>query len=537
MNTYVLTIKKILHIFSFSIIFLICFIISAPSAYAGYSSVGIITSTNLLAGNSVSSITNFHYTLISLPGDSSVSVQFSTDGSTWYSASGVLNGSTNLSTTGGADVSLTALNWSGNSFYYKITLNPTSDLTNTPTISEVYIDYTASTGYNDAFFVDNSGNVNLGIVDSKFSTRGGATFGVDYFAVTPPTNGVLVQGNVGIGVSDPVARLALKGDGTNPVFNMFDGSGSNIFTLLNTGNVGIGTTTPQTNLHVVRSDDGAPVRFEDSSGYCEINPTSTTWTCTSDLRLKDNIVSLNNEEILIKINELNPVTFSWKTDDANGERLGLIAQEVEGIFPNLVNSDKDTGLKSVSYGGFTTYLISAVQELLTRVQTIEERLANSSGNILSNIGSVFSKLTVGSSEKPSGITLYDEATGEPYCLLVRNGDMVTRNGACDDPNSGDTSSTYSTGESSNSSSEEVQTNEETEIVEDITEGEDIIDESTPVDEEVIVDDVAEQTNDEEVTGEVIVEEVVEDSIDEPTEEIVEKIEEGSESAIQETPSV
>jgi len=164
-------------------------------------------------------------------------------------------------------------------------------------------------------------------------------------------------------------------------------------------------------------------------------------------------------------------------------------------------------------------------------------LANSSGNILSNIGSVFSKLTVGSSEKPSGITLYDEATGEPYCLLVRNGDMVTRNGACDDPNSGDTSSTYSTGESSNSSLEEVQTNEETEIVEDITEGEDIIDESTPVDEEVIVDDVAEQTNDEEVTGEVIVEEVVEDSIDEPTEEIVEKIEEGSESAIQETPSV
>ncbi len=370
MNTYVLTIKKILHIFSFSIIFLICFIISAPSAYAGYSSVGIITSTNLLAGNSVSSITNFHYTLISLPGDSSVSVQFSTDGSTWYSASGVLNGSTNLSTTGGADVSLTALNWSGNSFYYKITLNPTSDLTNTPTISEVYIDYTASTGYNDAFFVDNSGNVNLGIVDSKFSTRGGATFGVDYFAVTPPTNGVLVQGNVGIGVSDPVARLALKGDGTNPVFNMFDGSGSNIFTLLNTGNVGIGTTTPQTNLHVVRSDDGAPVRFEDSSGYCEINPTSTTWTCTSDLRLKDNIVSLNNEEILTKINELNPVTFSWKTDDTNGERLGLIAQEVEDIFPTLVNTDSKTGLKSVSYGSFTTYLISAVQELSRKVTSL-----------------------------------------------------------------------------------------------------------------------------------------------------------------------
>ena len=39
-------------------------------------------------------------------------------------------------------------------------------------------------------------------------------------------------------------------------------------------------------------------------------------------------------------------------------------------------------------------------------------------------------LTVGTSEKPTGITLYDEATGEPYCLKVVNGQTQTVAGAC-----------------------------------------------------------------------------------------------------------
>jgi len=40
-------------------------------------------------------------------------------------------------------------------------------------------------------------------------------------------------------------------------------------------------------------------------------------------------------------------------------------------------------------------------------------------------------LTIGSREKPTGITLYDEVTGEPYCLSIANGDTKTRAGACD----------------------------------------------------------------------------------------------------------
>jgi hypothetical protein len=211
--------------------------------------------------------------------------------------------------------------------------------------------------------------------------------------------------------------------------------------ITDSGNVGIGTTSPQRKLHVRTTADEAPVRFEDSSGYCEINPISTTWSCTSDERLKDNIRDLatvqigtsTDETVLERISNLRPVAFTWKSDESQTDRTGLIAQEVEKIFPDLVNTD-ERGYKSVSYGGFTVYIISAVKELVARLENVESAVASLSGSMVSNVqtglSSIVSRLTVGSAEKPTGITLYDEETGEPYCLKVRNGETTTTPGEC-----------------------------------------------------------------------------------------------------------
>ena len=59
-------------------------ILASPAS--AYLANGGVTSTNLLSGSSASSINNFYYNIFTLPGNSSVLVQFSTDNTNWYSA-------------------------------------------------------------------------------------------------------------------------------------------------------------------------------------------------------------------------------------------------------------------------------------------------------------------------------------------------------------------------------------------------------------------------------------------------------------------
>jgi trimeric autotransporter adhesin len=78
---------------------------------------------------------------------------------------------------------------------------------------------------------------------------------------------------------------------------------------------------------------------------------------TSDRRLKENIATL--PDALEKILGLRGVYFDWKRD-GKGE-IGLIAQEVEDIYPDLVITDKKSGLKAVKYGNIVAPLIEAIK--------------------------------------------------------------------------------------------------------------------------------------------------------------------------------
>jgi len=75
--------------------------------------------------------------------------------------------------------------------------------------------------------------------------------------------------------------------------------------------------------------------------------------------------------------ELRGVTWQWR-DDAPAEAkeqpgLGVIAQEVERVFPDLVETGED-GVKRVHYYGLIGPLIEAVRELDKRVRAVEDRL-------------------------------------------------------------------------------------------------------------------------------------------------------------------
>ncbi len=144
--------------------------------------------------------------------------------------------------------------------------------------------------------------------------------------------------------------------------------------------VGIGTTAPARALHVLVGSTAPPVRFQDSDGYCEIDPTSTTWSCTSDATLKKDVETLSNISNLEKVKQLRPVSFKWKTQQDENARFGLIAQEVEELFPEFVQTDEN-GLKSVSYGSFTPILISAMQEQQLKIEGQQNELTKLSDEL------------------------------------------------------------------------------------------------------------------------------------------------------------
>ncbi|MDA3943722.1 MAG: tail fiber domain-containing protein [Bacteroidetes bacterium] len=79
----------------------------------------------------------------------------------------------------------------------------------------------------------------------------------------------------------------------------------------------------------------------------------------SDIRLKKNVHPI--PDISAKVKKLNPVIFDWKESDKSD--IGLIAQEVEQLFPCLVRTD-EKGFKSVNYQKLTVLLLKAFQEIM-----------------------------------------------------------------------------------------------------------------------------------------------------------------------------
>ena len=53
---------------------------------------------------------------------------------------------------------------------------------------------------------------------------------------------------------------------------------------------------------------------------------------------------------------------------------GVIAQQVEAVFPEVVHTDSQTGMKSVAYGNMNALLIEAIKELTNKVEDLQNQL-------------------------------------------------------------------------------------------------------------------------------------------------------------------
>ena len=101
---------------------------------------------------------------------------------------------------------------------------------------------------------------------------------------------------------------------------------------------------------------------------------------SSDIRLKENIKPL--EGTLEKIDSIRGVTYDWKelTEEERktvhshtGSDIGVIAQEVEEVFPDLVE-DRPHGYKAVNYEKLSAVLLSAVKELKQEVEDLKKKI-------------------------------------------------------------------------------------------------------------------------------------------------------------------
>jgi hypothetical protein len=108
------------------------------------------------------------------------------------------------------------------------------------------------------------------------------------------------------------------------------------------------------------SDSSQWIRIR-SNGNIDV---SGTITAASDSRLKKNIQSLDIQEQIKNITDLNPVSYVLKSDSKEHKHLGFIAQEVQKLFPELVYENEKTGTLSLNYLGLIAPLTRAVQALI-----------------------------------------------------------------------------------------------------------------------------------------------------------------------------
>ena len=95
--------------------------------------------------------------------------------------------------------------------------------------------------------------------------------------------------------------------------------------------------------------------------------TATDFNSASDLSLKTNIQSISNP--IDKILQINGVTFNWREN--NKPSVGIIAQEIEKVFPELVNGENP---KTVNYNGLIGLLIECVKEQQTEINNLKDRI-------------------------------------------------------------------------------------------------------------------------------------------------------------------
>ena len=168
--------------------------------------------------------------------------------------------------------------------------------------------------------------------------------------------------------------------------NTMIGYQAGLSTVEGDGNVFLGhkagsDETASNRLYVHNSESASPLIYgEFDNRFVQINANfkATGTSVTSDQRCKKDIQPL--ESSLDKISRLRGVNYRWKVAAypdrgfVKGKQMGLIAQEVEIVLPELVQTDRE-GYKGISYDKLTAVLVEAVKTLKEQNERQQTQIA------------------------------------------------------------------------------------------------------------------------------------------------------------------
>ncbi len=117
--------------------------------------------------------------------------------------------------------------------------------------------------------------------------------------------------------------------------------------------------------------DGASTRytFFPSTANMTINGTLTQ---NSDARVKENIVEIS--DCISKVQAMKGVYYNRTDFNTETKKVGVIAQDVEAVLPELIIESPEDGLKSVAYSELTAVLINAIKEQQEIIEDLKTRI-------------------------------------------------------------------------------------------------------------------------------------------------------------------
>ena len=204
-------------------------------------------------------------------------------------------------------------------------------------------------GNNSRLTVKGTGNVGIGTTDPQ------ATLHADYGSTIAPS--LTFGATAGQILQNENSEFAFGLHNASPYPLWIQGRNSsnsarNITLQPLGGNIGIGTYSP--------------------SSLLDVDGTTTTVTLveTSTKELKEDIQPLDSQ--LENLKKLKPIEFAWKKDKKKD--FGLLAEDVEKVYPYLVEHDEEDKLIGVKYSKLTSVLVKAIQEQQEQIEELKKEI-------------------------------------------------------------------------------------------------------------------------------------------------------------------